>query len=77
VPFELTKVQQPDRSGALGAMLSDSKWSGGAGHSHVGFDGRREAVTRACGDDLLPCSMNSVEGGALVILWPRRGIGQH
>jgi hypothetical protein len=37
--------------------------------------GRREAVARAHGDDLLPYSMNSNEGGDPVILWPRRGAG--
>jgi hypothetical protein len=76
-PFELTRVQRPDRSGALGARLSSSKQSGGAGHSHLGLDGSREATTRAHDGDFLPCSMNSNEGGAPVILWPRRGVRQH
>jgi hypothetical protein len=26
---------------------------------------------------LLPCSMNSDEGGAPMFLWHRRGVGQH
>jgi hypothetical protein len=74
-PFELAKVQRLGRSGALGATLSGSKRSDIAEHSHLGFNGRREAATRARGDDLLPCSMNCDEGGAPVILWPRRGAG--
>jgi hypothetical protein len=47
------------------------------GLSHLGFDGRREAAARVCSDDLLPCLTNSDEGGAPVILWPRRWAGQH
>jgi hypothetical protein len=76
-PFELTRVQRPRRFGTLGARLRGSTRSGGAGHSHLGFNECREAATRAHGDDLLPCSMNSDEGGAPMFLWPRRGVGQH
>jgi hypothetical protein len=43
-PFELTGVQRPNRSRALGARLSSSKWSGGTGHSYLGFDGYGEVV---------------------------------
>jgi hypothetical protein len=56
VPFMLTGVQRPDRSRALCARLSGSKRSGGAGHSHLGLDGHREAAARAHDRDLLPCS---------------------
>jgi hypothetical protein len=76
-PFEPAGVQRLDHSGALGVRLCGSKQSGGAGHSHLGFDGCKEAAARARGEGLLPCSMNSDEGDAPMILWPRRGAGQH
>jgi hypothetical protein len=60
----------------IGARLSGTKWGDGVGHSHLGFDGRGEAAARAHNDGLLPCSKNSNEGGAPVILWPRRGAWQ-
>jgi hypothetical protein len=37
--------------------------------------GTRKVAARAHGNDLLPCLMNSDEGGASVILWLRKEVG--
>jgi hypothetical protein len=44
-----------------------AKQHSGHGESYLGFAGCEEAVPRACGDGVLPCSMNFNEIGALVI----------
>jgi hypothetical protein len=62
VPLPLSPERWSSPYAALGAMAS-----GGESHPYLGFGVRREGVTRARDDDLLPCTMDFDEGGALVI----------
>jgi hypothetical protein len=54
----------------LGATVS-----GGGKHSHLVFNGRRDAAARACGGSSLPCSTPFDDDGASVHFRPKGGVG--
>jgi hypothetical protein len=57
----------------LGAMVIGGNWSGGGEHSHLVFNGCREAAARAHGGSSLPCSAPFDDDGASVHFRPKGG----
>jgi hypothetical protein len=62
---------------ALGTTVSGGYQSGGDLHPHRGFGRHGEAAAGVHNGVLVSCLTVFIEGSALVIFWPKEGVGWH